>query len=327
MIGTPCYMSPEQAMGLRAIDRRTDLWAVGAVAFECLTGVRAFQAASLGALVAKILTGPIPVPSLAAPEAALPPAVDAWMARVLVRDRTQRLASAEEVAATFAASVAVDDVEDVEDEGASPIAERRDESTIRDPWQAGDMGAAVRSAIELLGPEILHYLSSVLGDRDLADDAFAVFCEHLWTALPRFEWRSSARTWAYAIARRAAADVQRATRRGQRRSEPLTESRVAAIAEQVRSATWPLLQTARRSALLQLRDELAPEDRMLLVLRVDRELAWQDVARVFLEDEAPSALELSRASARLRKRFQLVRERLRELARAKGLAGEAADEG
>ena len=105
MIGTPCYMSPEQAKGLTSIDFRADLWAVGVVAFECLTGVRAFEAPALGPLVAKILTGPPPVPSRAAPEARIPAEVDAWMARLLVRDPAMRPASAGAVTEAFAAAV------------------------------------------------------------------------------------------------------------------------------------------------------------------------------------------------------------------------------
>jgi RNA polymerase sigma-70 factor (ECF subfamily) len=85
------------------------------------------------------------------------------------------------------------------------------------------------------------------------------------------------------------------------------------------------LRTERRVALLQLSDELAADDRLLIVLRVDRGLAWQEVARVFLEKEAPDDTEVNRESARLRKRFQIVRERLRDEARARGLRLDPAD--
>jgi RNA polymerase sigma-70 factor (ECF subfamily) len=137
--------------------------------------------------------------------------------------------------------------------------------------------------------------------------------------LPRFEWRSSARTWVYVIARRAAVDVLRAEGGRRRRNQPLSDSHLAAIADHVRTTTLPLLKTERRSALARLRDELPPDDRTLLVLRVDRDLAWDDLARIFLGTESPADGELRRESARLRKRFQLVRGRLRERARAAGL--------
>jgi RNA polymerase sigma-70 factor (ECF subfamily) len=51
-------------------------------------------------------------------------------------------------------------------------------------------------------------------------------------------------------------------------------------------------------------------DRMLLILRVDRELSWRDLARVVLGG-SPTPVELEREAVRLRKRFQLVKERLR----------------
>src|SRR6516162_10577792 len=98
-------MSPEQARGLKTVDHRTDLWAVGVIAFECLTGVRPFEERTLGALVAKILAGPTPVPSRIAPEAAIPPEIDSWMARALARDPSERFASAKDLASSFALAV------------------------------------------------------------------------------------------------------------------------------------------------------------------------------------------------------------------------------
>jgi RNA polymerase sigma-70 factor (ECF subfamily) len=63
--------------------------------------------------------------------------------------------------------------------------------------------------------------------------------------------------------------------------------------------------------LTSLRDELPVEDRTLLILRVDRDLAWDEIALAFAENpEAFSDEERKREAARLRKRFQLVKERL-----------------
>jgi RNA polymerase sigma-70 factor (ECF subfamily) len=87
----------------------------------------------------------------------------------------------------------------------------------------------------------------------------------------------------------------------------------------VRTATLPLLKTEGRSALRRLRDELSHEDKLLLVLRADRGLAWDELARVFLETPSPDDAALRRESARLRKRFQLVKQRLRERAKAMGM--------
>jgi RNA polymerase sigma-70 factor (ECF subfamily) len=67
----------------------------------------------------------------------------------------------------------------------------------------------------------------------------------------------------------------------------------------------------------ELRDRLPEEDRMLLVLRIDRKLDWKDLAHVFSETRGhaqPDAATIEREAARLRKRFQVLKERIRELA-------------
>src|SRR5262249_23749353 len=49
-LGTPFYMSPEQLMGAKDIDARSDLWSVGVVAFEALTGKKPFDADTIGGI-------------------------------------------------------------------------------------------------------------------------------------------------------------------------------------------------------------------------------------------------------------------------------------
>ena len=95
VLGSPHYMSPEQARGTRAVDHRSDLWALGVIAFQCLTGRRPFEGAVLGDLLLKICAEPIPVPSTIAP---VPPGFDAWFARATERDPNRRFQSAWEMA-------------------------------------------------------------------------------------------------------------------------------------------------------------------------------------------------------------------------------------
>lgn len=107
VLGTPYYMSPEQARGLRNVDHRTDIWSLGVIAFRAVTGRLPFEGESVGDLLVKICTSPIPVPSEVLP--GLPPAFDTWFLRALDRDPTRRFASVPEAmdALAFAAGVTV----------------------------------------------------------------------------------------------------------------------------------------------------------------------------------------------------------------------------
>ncbi len=100
MLGTPYYMSPEQAQGTRAVDFRSDLWSLGVIVFEALAGSRPFESEALGDLLMKIIVGPIPTPSLVARD--IPPGVDAWWARAAQRDPSLRYQSAKELCDSLA---------------------------------------------------------------------------------------------------------------------------------------------------------------------------------------------------------------------------------
>src|SRR3954470_13471312 len=63
IMGTAYYMSPEQISGTKNVDFRTDLWAMGVMACECLTGRRPFEAETIGGITLKICIEPIPLPS------------------------------------------------------------------------------------------------------------------------------------------------------------------------------------------------------------------------------------------------------------------------
>ena len=95
MIGSPFYMSPEQILGSKDIDHRSDLWSVGVVAYEMLTGRKPFDAETMGGLAIRIHSEPLPLATTANPD--LPIAVDAWFARACARDIKARFASAKEM--------------------------------------------------------------------------------------------------------------------------------------------------------------------------------------------------------------------------------------
>jgi eukaryotic-like serine/threonine-protein kinase len=94
ILGTPYYMSPEQAQGNKTVDHRSDLWSLGVIAFECLTGKRPFYSDGLGDLVLQICIRDIPVPS---ESSSVPVGFDAWFARAVARDPEVRFQSAREL--------------------------------------------------------------------------------------------------------------------------------------------------------------------------------------------------------------------------------------
>jgi eukaryotic-like serine/threonine-protein kinase len=103
MMGTPYYMSPEQLIDAKNIDHRSDLWSMGVLAFECLTGFRPFEGETFGALAVKICHDPLPLPSQRNP--ALAP-VDAWFLRACSRMVATRFSNAKELADALASIAA-----------------------------------------------------------------------------------------------------------------------------------------------------------------------------------------------------------------------------
>jgi serine/threonine-protein kinase len=92
-------MSPEQAQGEKGLDARSDLWSLGAIAFECLTGRRPFAGEALGEILMRICYKPIPIPS---DVGEVPDGFDAWFARASQREPKDRYQDAQ----TFATSLA-----------------------------------------------------------------------------------------------------------------------------------------------------------------------------------------------------------------------------
>ncbi|PZW40080.1 serine/threonine protein kinase [Humitalea rosea] len=102
LLGTPAWMAPEQVRG-EAVDHRADLWAVGVVLYECLTGRRAFAGGMPGVLT-RILGEEPQAPSLAAP--GLDPGWDAVLAQALAKSPEARFADAGGMAAAVRGVVA-----------------------------------------------------------------------------------------------------------------------------------------------------------------------------------------------------------------------------
>jgi serine/threonine protein kinase len=95
ILETPQYMSPEQVSGKRTVDHRTDIWSFGIVAYECVTGHRAFTTDTLSKLVLAICNDPLPIPSVLG---AVPKGFDEWFARCAHHDPERRFLSIAEAA-------------------------------------------------------------------------------------------------------------------------------------------------------------------------------------------------------------------------------------
>jgi serine/threonine-protein kinase len=90
IIGTPLYMSPEQAAGL-PVDHRADIYAVGAVLYEMLSGRPPLEADSFGKLMVKVITEPPPpLPRHLSLDEPLPPALEALTLRCLAKEPEKR---------------------------------------------------------------------------------------------------------------------------------------------------------------------------------------------------------------------------------------------
>ncbi len=95
VLGTPLFMSPEQARGLKSVDQRTDLYSLGMVTYMMLTAKAAFSGESFGDILVAICTQPLPALAEVAPW--LPPSLDIWFKRACAREPGDRHKSVEEL--------------------------------------------------------------------------------------------------------------------------------------------------------------------------------------------------------------------------------------
>jgi RNA polymerase sigma-70 factor (ECF subfamily) len=166
----------------------------------------------------------------------------------------------------------------------------------------------VREAADLLisrlSPEIRPFLYRLLGDVVLAEEAHSATCERLWRGLSGFRWTCSLRSWSYIIARREASRC-----RAHYLKAAAAQTTLSA-AENLPAHTHPTgrLSTTKANVLEDVQAALSDEDRDLLVLRIERGLAWKEIALAFLAEDSPDPEVIAREAARLRQRFRSIRE-------------------
>lgn len=196
------------------------------------------------------------------------------------------------------------------------------EASIRSAADRGDIKGAVTLALSSYGPEIFGYLLAVLRDEQRAEDVYSDFAEDVVRGMPAFRFESSARTWLYTIARHACS--RHLAREQRKRTVALSAAPEALdIVATTRVPTPPYVRTGVREGIERLRKTLKPDDQTLLILRVDRNMAWLDIAQILAGPERKlSEADLRASAARLRKRFERLKDRLRDLARAEKLIGD-----
>jgi RNA polymerase sigma-70 factor (ECF subfamily) len=186
---------------------------------------------------------------------------------------------------------------------------------------SGDYSTAASCVIAAYKLEISRFLLSRLRNDGDVHDVLSLFCEDVWRGLAAFHWRCSLRAWLYTLARNA----QHRHRLAQRRHahNVAIDDLPLAAADAPRTVTARCRQTGVKNGFRELRRRLPEEDQLLLQLRVERELSWSEIAYVTLSASSCSEVELARETARVRKRFQLIKARLRDWALEAGFLHES----
>ena len=145
VMGTPYYMAPEQARGDSGLDQRVDLWAVGVIMYEALTGRRPFVATNYNALLVKILTSkPRPVVKLV-------PTIQADVATIVERALSKLREDRFQTAREFSQAIRRAEERFLPEEDAAPTIMIRGRPTLRDrPAWRGDDTATMVDEDELL---------------------------------------------------------------------------------------------------------------------------------------------------------------------------------
>ena len=102
VLGTPFYMAPEQAKGEKNLDRRVDIYAMGVILYETLTGARPFIGDSYNEIMFKIIAEPFTLPSMI--NSSIPTSMEKVILKAMNRDPDRRYATADDMRIALAAA-------------------------------------------------------------------------------------------------------------------------------------------------------------------------------------------------------------------------------
>lgn len=194
------------------------------------------------------------------------------------------------------------------------------EARIHEELVAGRAQVAATLALKAHGDDVRRFLVNRLMSKSQGEEAYLDFAERFWRGLSEFQWNCELRIWMFALARAAASDLSRREVRRREVACAPGDGAYPDVAAETRPTTAVFLQTGTKNRLRELRRLLSDEEQTLLILRVNRGLSWSELAVVMgVVAAGADELELERAAARMRTRFQTAKARLRKLVEAEGL--------
>ena len=158
ILGTAAYMSPEQAKG-RTVDKRSDVWAFGAVLYEMLTGTRAFEAEDVSETLAAVLRAEIDWTLL--PED-LPPVLGTYIRRCLQKDPKQRIRDIGDVSLALEGAFETGASQAAASVSAPANAMTPSYRMARWPWMGWAVATVAMIAVAILGTLVVAPSTSVV---------------------------------------------------------------------------------------------------------------------------------------------------------------------
>lgn len=193
-----------------------------------------------------------------------------------------------------------------------------DEDEYRALHAAGRYDELADTLLRQFAPQLFGFLRAQVGSVADAEEAYSMFAVDLWRGLPNFRQQCTFRAWVYTLGRNAARRYLARQLRPRRAELPL--SAADELPAQIRSSTARFIRTEVKDRFAELRAHLSEEEQLLLVLRIDKQMDFLEIAAVFCDaSEDVDAETLAREAARLRQRLQQLKSKLRGLAAAAGL--------